>query len=296
MAKYHITAAGNASVCKAQIKCPFGDESLHFETAPEARAAYEAMMSPMAAKIKRSLKSLDTDGLRQSIFAEAQAAGFDVEPIHRAAALATELHEGQFRSAAPGEKRPPYITHPLRNAARMLRWKTKVPERVTISLLHDVVEDSPLKFAEDRGIKVRDEAHAREVLLAHIKKEFGARVASAVNKLSNDLVDPEVRANQTLEEKHDGYVSHAEEAVRDDQDVLAAKIDDVHDNGAGLYHTDFPARKLKTRNQAIKYLKLIPKLRAELERNPYVDEPEFQAELEASLDLSEARLKWMLSK
>jgi (p)ppGpp synthase/HD superfamily hydrolase len=184
MAKYHITASGDAGVCKAQIKCPLGDESLHFETAAQARAAYEGIMSAPAAAIKRSLKSLDTDGLRETLFAEAHAAGMDVVAIQKAAALASELHEGQFRSAAPGEKRPPYITHPLRNAARLVRWGAEDTDQVNIAILHDVVEDSPEAFCKSRGIDFSDEQSARDELLSHIETEYGARVASGVKGLS----------------------------------------------------------------------------------------------------------------
>lgn len=295
MAKYHITASGDAGACKALIKCPFGGDALHFETPAAARAAFEEMMSPIAANIKFSLKSLDADGLRQALFAEAHAVGMDVAVVQKAASFATLLHEGQYRASAPGETRPPYITHPLRNAVRGLRWHTTEIERIIIPLLHDVVEDSSLKYAKIHNIVVRDEQHARDTLIAFIEKEYGARVASGVLKLSNPLIDPDIKATMTIEEKHDGYVFHIGEAIADDEDVLFGKLLDLQDNGAGLYHTDFPARKVQTRRQATKYLKTIPTLRAELTRNPFSN-PRTQIAAEDSLNLIEARLRWMLSK
>lgn len=295
MNKYHITSSGDAGVCKALIKCPFGGDSLHFETPELARKAFEHMMSPLAANIKRSLKSLDSDGLRQTLFSEAHAVGMDVPALQKAAAFATLLHEGQYRAAAPGEARPPYITHPLRNAVRGIRWGSKSTAQILIALFHDIVEDSSFEYAKLNNIQVRDEHHAREILLAYIESEYGARVASGVFKLSNPLIDPIVKAKMTIEEKHDGYVVHVGDSIADDEDVLFVKLLDVHDNGAGLYHTDFPARKVKTRLQATKYLKTTPTLRAELARNPFSD-PRTLIAAEDSLDLIEARLLWMLSK
>lgn len=295
MAKYHITASGDPGICRALIKCPLGDEALHFETAADTRSAYEEMMSPMAANIKRSLKSLNADGLRQSLFAEARAAGMNVVVIQEATELATLLHEGQFRSAAPGEARPPYITHPLRNAVRGIRWGSEETEQILIAIFHDIVEDSPLEFCEINGISVRDEHHAREVLLAFITEKYGPRVASGVRKLSNPILSKEQKASMTIEEKHDGYVVHVAEAIRDDEDAFFGKLLDLHDNAAGLYHTDFPARKAQTRKQATKYLKTVPVLRAELARNPFSN-PKMQASAVDSINLIEARLRWMLAK
>lgn len=42
MARFHINPAGDASPCRAQKQCPFGDmDRDHYATADEARAAYE---------------------------------------------------------------------------------------------------------------------------------------------------------------------------------------------------------------------------------------------------------------
>jgi hypothetical protein len=43
--KYHVNAMGNAAPCKAtQGGCPFGDDSDHYSTPEDARAAYESAM------------------------------------------------------------------------------------------------------------------------------------------------------------------------------------------------------------------------------------------------------------
>jgi len=64
MAKFHINNNGTAGKCSAQISCPFGDlEEQHWDTAAEARAAYEesqAAWGPiMAAQRKTTLTPRD---------------------------------------------------------------------------------------------------------------------------------------------------------------------------------------------------------------------------------------------
>lgn len=295
MEKYHITSSGDVRGCKAKIKCPLGDESLHFETPEEARAAFEEMMSPLAANLKRSLKSLDADGLRVTLFAESKSAGMDVEKIRKASEFATLLHEGQYRAAAPGEARPPYITHPLRNSIRAIRWGAQDTDQVLIGLFHDIVEDSSLRYVELEAIEVKDEAEAREVLLDRIRKEYGNRVASGVLKLSNPLEDPAVKAAKTIEERHESYAYHVGQAIKNDEDAFLLKLSDLHDNAAGLYHTDFESRKAQTRKQAKKYLHTVPRLKQALELHPFTNE-KIQAAAVDSVNLIEARLRWMLAK
>ena len=48
MAKYHINSRGEAGLCRAEKNCPFGDDSVHFSTAEDARKAFELKMSPAA--------------------------------------------------------------------------------------------------------------------------------------------------------------------------------------------------------------------------------------------------------
>ena len=45
MARYHINAKGEPGVCKAQQACPFGTSEEHYDSAQEARAAYEEARS-----------------------------------------------------------------------------------------------------------------------------------------------------------------------------------------------------------------------------------------------------------
>ena len=53
--KWHIDPQGNASICKAFFKCPFGGESVHFPTAIAARRAFETQ------NVFNAFKTLDPD-------------------------------------------------------------------------------------------------------------------------------------------------------------------------------------------------------------------------------------------
>lgn len=45
MTRYHVNRAGDPGVCRAKTKCPFGDmEADHYDSVPEARAAFETKM------------------------------------------------------------------------------------------------------------------------------------------------------------------------------------------------------------------------------------------------------------
>jgi len=84
--------------------------------------------------------------------------------IERALSVALHAHEGQVRKC---EDRVPYVVHPL-HVALMLAQCGADPEVIQAGLLHDVVEDSPL-WTMDR-----------------LEREFGARVRSVVEELSED--------------------------------------------------------------------------------------------------------------
>lgn len=295
-ARYHINSQGDPGLCRARKgRCPFGEDEAHYGSPKEARKAFEEAMTSQPVTLKPALKTLDVEGLQQALLAEASERGLTVPLVAKAMELATELHEGQYRAAAPGEARPPYITHPLRNAIRVLRWGAKEDNTVLGALLHDVVEDCALKFAKDRAILVKSEAEAREVLLDYIAHNFNSRVREIVLKLSNPLVSHEERAKLSLEDKINRYTTHVDKSITDDPEVFLLKLSDLHDNGAGLYHTDYADRKAQTERQAKKYLQTIHLLRRESAKG-YFKSPEIQKSVEASIDLIEARLSWMLAR
>lgn len=81
-----------------------------------------------------------------------------------AVAFAKIMHGDQLRKSF----KAPYITHPLAVASLVMEYGNYEPddEVVQAALLHDIVEDTPVK-------------------LVHIAHEFSPRVADMVNELSH---------------------------------------------------------------------------------------------------------------
>lgn len=55
--KFHLSLDGEPRVCRAQNKCPLGAASEHYETAAQARKAYEESMSGSFAQTPESLSN-----------------------------------------------------------------------------------------------------------------------------------------------------------------------------------------------------------------------------------------------
>lgn len=66
MVKYHLNYKGEAGQCSATTgRCPFGDESDHFDTPALARTAYEGAQNSFALTLKKTLpRASDNDVLR----------------------------------------------------------------------------------------------------------------------------------------------------------------------------------------------------------------------------------------
>jgi len=292
---YHFNKdSGAVGACaNTPLTCEIPEEN-HYSSANRARRAYSDYKdrSPLG---RSSLKALTSGELMSTFLREAREVGFDEPLMQRAGSFAKELHRGQFRFAPKWEKRPPYIVHPLRNAIRMIRWGVKDQDVILAGVLHDTIEDSSEKYCADRGISYRDEAHARTILEERLRRDYGKRLAQITLALSNPLQSPEFWGSLSDDEKHAVYVEHVREAIHDDQAVLLAKISDVYDNGAGLYHTAFPERARQTRKQALKYTLLLPIFREEFSRNP-IGDPVVRNSVDKALWMIQDRLEEIFSK
>jgi hypothetical protein len=70
MAKYHINSRGEAGLCRAQVSnCPFGGESDHYQSAPEARLGYEEKMKSLSEQ-KISKAFIENVDHRTRLFSE----------------------------------------------------------------------------------------------------------------------------------------------------------------------------------------------------------------------------------
>ena len=87
----------------------------------------------------------------------------DTELIRKADAFAEKAHAGVSRKYSNA----PYITHPRRIKAEVMKLEGATEEMAAAALLHDVVEDTPIK-------------------LETIRAEFGDKVAELVGWLTNE--------------------------------------------------------------------------------------------------------------
>ena len=106
--------------------------------------------------------------------------------VEAARALATRLHAGQLDKAGS-----PYITHPMRVAARM-----ETPEAQVVGWLHDTVEDTELtvdaveaRFGPETAAAVdaisRREGEAWKAYLARVKAKRLARQVKSSDLIEN---------------------------------------------------------------------------------------------------------------
>jgi DNA-binding Lrp family transcriptional regulator len=182
------------------------------------------------------LKEMGESLLALEILDRAEALGFR-EEAQSATTLAAYLHREQRRSNRGSLPRDTYITHPLRNALRLMRWGVTDKATILSSILHDTVEDcaeelvriSPGSYASDLT-----EAEFRKFALMEISSGFGSEVAEIVEDVSNPLPDPDVPKATKVEKRSEYNVNVKVKTKKPKQ--AANKITDGIDNGSGLKH------------------------------------------------------------
>ena len=203
------------------------------------------------------LKEMDGALLVVDIRSRAVPAGLDLARLDEAIALAAFAHRAQRRRGRADLPSTAYVEHPLRNAARVLRWGVTVESIVIAALLHDTVEDHAVELAAAfGGPPAGDEGAARATVLAAYARRFGERTAALVAAMSNPLGpggDDERAA-------HERYRSHVVAAISDPQ-VAVCKLADLVDNALSLHHTREGAEDPRTRRLARKYSPLLPVLK-----------------------------------
>ncbi|MGA9874166.1 MAG: hypothetical protein WBQ44_23905 [Rhodococcus sp. (in: high G+C Gram-positive bacteria)] len=92
---------------------------------------------------KLRLHEMDAAMLKQSISYEIS----HDEDVQGAIGLASLAHRGQTRPGQNGNTEP-YITHPLRNTLRLIRFGCEDTDVLSATALHDTVEDQPERLVE----------------------------------------------------------------------------------------------------------------------------------------------------
>ena len=204
------------------------------------------------------LKEMDGALLAADIRFRAGAAGIPTSRLDAAMAFAAWAHRGQRRLKRGDLPRTAYIEHPLRNAARVLRWGVTREPVVFACVLHDTVEDHALELAADLGAPTSDEGAAREIVFAHYADAFGSRTSTLVRAMSNPL-DDDAPADEAT--KHEIYRGHVLAEIADPE-VAVCKLADLADNALSLHHTG--EGDARTSRLARKYAPLLAVFRQRL--------------------------------
>lgn len=239
-----------------------------------------------------SLKDMDGSLLSLAILnAVKPLATVNTDAVNQAIQIASYLHRNQLRGNRANLPRDTYITHPLRNTLRIMRYDCAVQEVLIASILHDTVEDHPLDIAREfAGKSPKNEHEAREYSLQYITDTFGERVSQVVEAVSNPIAPK----NPNKDEARAEYANHVISVIPDPY-VFIVKFSDFVDNAVGLYHsTSGPER---VQHLGKKYTPLVPVFRTRLKLEPWnipVSETGL-AKMKDHLAQGETRLRNILS-
>lgn len=202
------------------------------------------------------LKQMDSALLAAEIRFRGVSVGLDPTTTELAIATAAWAHREQRRLIRGDLPRTTYIEHPLRNAARVLRWGVTSEPIVLACILHDTVEDAAFELADLFGDGAGgDEGAAREIVLRQFAAAFGERVAELVRALSNPLRTESLGEDDA----HRAYREHVVDVVADPE-VAVCKLADLVDNALSLHHTGSPGDP-RTARLARKYAPVLEVLR-----------------------------------
>ena len=198
-----------------------------------------------------SLKSMGEYLLASEITATATTLGFNLEKLRSAMDLAAVLHNDQRRKNRGTMPVDTYLTHPLRNAVRLLRVGVTDEATILATILHDTVEDGSTIFARSLGLPLSNPYHERILLSTHIASTFGIEVSNLVLSVTNTI---SMQNLPTKAEKRAAYVEHVTAEVGNSAKTLAIKISDFIDNAGGLHHhVEYPSMQ---KSLALKYFPL----------------------------------------
>lgn len=314
MKKFHFNPdSGETGECTAEEgNCPFGEIIIkHYSSKREASKAYENYIRehkifetfyndtpedlrelPIKSIINKPLKELNALQLSQRVQHESVKKGLDYEKVMSAINLASVLHQHQTRGNRGNFPKTPYIEHPLRNAARVLRWGSKDEDVIIAALLHDTIEDGAKQFVSKilkKSSRI-DELKAREHLKNHIKKAYNERVLKLVESVTNDYITDNEKKDITQEQKMATYLEHVSTNIKKSPGVFLVKLSDFADNAFGLHHNNVPGREKKTYNQARKYLAVVDIFRKELNSGNIPLNKNITKRIKDQLDETEVRL------
>jgi len=200
------------------------------------------------------LKEMEASLLQRAIVSFADTIDtIDTDLVREAIHIAAYLHRNDYRQGRQGKSEDHYITHPLRNTLRIIRYGCTDQDIIIASILHDTVEDHAFDIAEKFiEINVDSEEEARSASYSYIATRFGHNVAFIVKQVSNPLLVGDF----TKEQKRALYVAHVSEVIVI-ASVLMVKFSDFVDNAVGLYHNVKSSNTGMIQHLSRKYLPLV---------------------------------------
>lgn len=271
--KFHINpTTEKITTCSAQIACPFGENTPHFENKKlaenflEKKYKNEEKIRPM---VKSNLKEMDANSLTKGLLQNVKKLNINVEKIENAVELASILHFKQKRRNRGNHKTTPYIEHPLRVAYRMTKMGVVDENVILAGILHDTVEDGTKRFYSEiiHENYPDSENVARERMYEYLNENFSQETSEIVQSVTNDLQNPDEWKAATNKERFQIYRDHLTDNIVDKPQNLMVKLGDFIDNATGLYHNDVPGFEDKIVKMAAKYVQCVPVFEKEIVKN-----------------------------
>lgn len=205
------------------------------------------------------LKDMGEALLAIDIEDRAEVLGFG-QMVKDAIRLASYAHQGQTRANRGPLPRDTYLTHPLRNALRLLRYGVTDADIIVAEILHDVVEDAAKKIVNEIAMwtvnykKAEDKDYFRNLALHYIDITFNSRVALLVEAVSNPIL---VRDGAFISKDmtRANYQAHVISLIQMPE-AAVVKFSDLVDNAVGLMHNTGMSGEARN-HLALKYLPLL---------------------------------------
>lgn len=212
------------------------------------------------------LKDMDGSLLAAAVMDAASSAGVArLKDLNEAIIIASYLHRNDTRGNRGLIPRDMYITHPLRNTLRLIRYGITDSNVLIACVLHDTVEDHPEEILTDLAGQSIEGVSAEDIrmrAISFLAGRFGNQAADIVLAVSNPIMD---KSGMSKEEKRVLYAVKVEQAIAISVEVFLVKFADVYDNAGSLHHTTGNPKSM-TDHLTLKYLPLMDILRKALIR------------------------------
>jgi (p)ppGpp synthase/HD superfamily hydrolase len=192
--------------------------------------------SKYSSPLDRTIQNTPLKEMGPALLSAAIQHKFPSERVGDAIAMASYLHRKQTRGSRGSQPRDEYISHPLRNSLRAIRFNCESENIAIANIMHDTVEDCTdemiaIEYPEldisDWTQQEKQDFAIDEIILP----AFGERVAKTVKGVTNAPKKPGISKLQSQQEYREKVLKAIE-----DEDVFIVKTFDWLDNAGSLHH------------------------------------------------------------